>query len=195
MLIRILEKRELHRAKALAQEYLGADLARFSVMSQVYPELFVGCFSAEELIGVAYGYPYFMVRPEEAHKVLLQGIAVRWDYAGVGRGSKLLRFFENQVMKRGFSVVTLGAAEGYVERFYLKNNYEAVSYRVVLKGDWLHIHQQAIPYPIIRMVQEGRYTIVYIPSSGYNLQEKEAVRDFFCAEQVNYIFEKQLQVV
>lgn len=194
MMIRVLTKKELHRAKSLAQEYLGADLGRFSVMFEAYPELFIGCFISEELIGVAYGYPYFTVRPKEAHKVLLQGLAIRWDYARAGRGSKLLQFFEDQVVKLGFSVVTLGSAEGYVERFYLKNNYEPVSYRICIRGDWDNIHEQASDYSILQIMREGERTIVYVPPrGGYNLAEKEAVRTFFGADEVNYIFEKQLQ--
>jgi len=45
MMIRVLTKKELHRAKSLAQEYLGADLGRFSVMFEAYPELFIGVSS------------------------------------------------------------------------------------------------------------------------------------------------------
>ena len=51
-------------------------------MSQVYPEL-LWAVLREELIG-AYGYPYFMVRPEEPIRYYCRNRS-SVDYAGLSR--------------------------------------------------------------------------------------------------------------
>ena len=57
---------------------------------------------------------------------MLDGIAIVQPYNAVGRGGKLISLFEQCVSALGYKNISLGSADGYVERFYIKNGYTPV---------------------------------------------------------------------
>lgn len=94
-----------------------------------YPIAFVGYYQENQLIGIAFGWP----RKEELKNmqtITLQGIAIEWDYKANGIGSKLLRFWEQQVKAIGYKKAGVGSADGYVEHFYQKNGYQPICYKL-----------------------------------------------------------------
>ncbi len=131
--IRNIRSGDLLQAAAFIEEYLPGDSDIFFRMYEKYPDLFAGCFMEDILIGICYGYPFAEQRPGEIDKMLLRGIAVRFDYQKSGLGSKLLGYFEDQVRKRGRWTISVGSAGGYVDWFYLKNKYVPIKYCIKRK--------------------------------------------------------------
>ena len=92
------------------------------------PGVSVGCLVDGRVTGVAYGRP----SPRKTGSITLRGIAVQSQWAKRGHGSRLLGFFEARVRERGYDVVGLASAGGYVDHFYEKNGYRCVGYLVGL---------------------------------------------------------------
>ncbi len=51
-------------------------------------------------------------------------------YNAQGRGGALLRALEGEARRRGYAAVSVGSADGYVERFYRKNGYVPVELKI-----------------------------------------------------------------
>ena len=105
---------------AIAAEYLpGIPPARVADMP-----LQLCLARGEALIGVAYA------EPRTRDELCLQGIAVVHPYNTQGRGGALLRALEGEARRRGYAAVSVGSADGYVERFYRKNGYVPVELKI-----------------------------------------------------------------
>jgi len=79
------------------------------------PELFLGLYLDNELIGVIEGFP-------RDDYLLLSEIAVDIRFRHRGFGTLLLREFENAAKRLNYSKIKLGAQDDAVS-LYLKNNY------------------------------------------------------------------------
>lgn len=88
----------------------------------------------EQVVGCAFGWP--TVRPGE---FMLDGITVSYVLWRNGIGSALLSVFEAEAAKREFSLVSLGSAEGFVERFYMKNGYRPTCYKIERDGAYVMV--------------------------------------------------------
>ena len=90
------------------------------------PDLYIGAFKEEELVGICYGHPSKKVKSS----INLQGIAVDLDKRGIARkgiGSRLINHFGNISKSKGFSKLTVGSADDpKVENFYIKNGFYPV---------------------------------------------------------------------
>jgi GNAT superfamily N-acetyltransferase len=132
--IRIIEKKDYQRAHAFQCEYLDQEtLDAFVSRVEANPVFYLAAFDGGELVGVCYGHP--SARVESA--VNLQGIAVSLEegknYARIGIGSRLLEDFQEVVIRKGYSIIGVGAADDLrVENFYLKNGFKP--YELVAKG-------------------------------------------------------------
>jgi len=121
MEIKVLPQKDLKNFWKIQVEYL--DNWSFEYLKKEhskYPNLYIGCYEDNKLIGIAYGF----IKKEI---IILQGIAVKHDIWRKGIGSKILNFFEKQAKHTGKKIISVGSAEGFVEKFYLKNGYEPVS--------------------------------------------------------------------
>ena len=174
-------------ARKLVSDYVGeSDGEKFNEYFESHPNLAVGCTNEKgEIVGVCFGFP----RDEET--VLLQGIAIHSDYSGSGLGSKLIKLFEDAVIRAGYHKITLGSAEGYVEHFYLKNGYRPVEYMIEVEGD----DEIGPPegFEVKGSRKEGNKTIFYISNNnGYQPEQKDLLKKHFGVSKVIFLFEKEL---
>lgn len=184
---------QFQTAFQIKMEYLDDEpFEIFHPRYRTYPDLFVGCFQDQTLIGVCYGWPFSDDFPEETGKILLKGITIIHPFSGKGYGSQLLGCFEEQVRKRGRWTITLGSAEGYVEHFYLKNGYQPVEYLIRVPKDALALDDQQKGYPIVKERWEGAEKILKIQADTYQPEFKGVLKEAFQAREVIYIFEKTI---
>lgn len=116
---------------SLAGEYLpDSDTDKMKLREKQYPKTFLVCMCGRKVVGVAYGWPRALDAPEDTSFVL-DGIAVEEGFQKKGYGTKLLRAFEKNARRYGFSSVSLGSAGGKTEKFYLKNGYIPTEYKVI----------------------------------------------------------------
>jgi hypothetical protein len=72
MILNALPEPDLDHALQLAAEYLpDLDQDAFVRMYKRYPDLYIGCYEQDTLIGVCFGFPFTEVRSNEAGKMLL----------------------------------------------------------------------------------------------------------------------------
>ncbi len=179
------------QAVQLIDAYLpGNDKTFLHLMYQKYNQLFVGYYLDNALIGICFGYPFKEQRPEETTRMLLQGIAMIHPYNGAGRGGKLLRFFENQVKQQGEWIISLGSADGYVERFYLKNGYIPIALKIEInpsdyvKDYFNHVH-------CIMDIRKAEDSIgLYIQVDDYDSMDKVKLTQEYHGYGSFFIFEK-----
>ncbi len=86
-------------------------------------DLYICCYDTSEIRGIAYG-------SARGNLVILEGVAVVDKMLRKGLGSRLLICFEDKARRKGFGIVSVGSAEGYVEKFYIKNGYVPVEMHV-----------------------------------------------------------------
>jgi len=125
---------------ALRHEYLFGDDDFIAAMHERYPEAYGGYFADDRLVGICYGWP----RSEQVtddDSFTLDGIAIAEPYNGHGRGGRLLAFFEDAAGTLGYDRVSVGSAGGYVERFYLKNGFRPIEFKVMIEGAPTHVRQ------------------------------------------------------
>ncbi len=124
----------------IIEEYLpGNSENQIRKMYKKHKNTFVGYYLDETLIGICYGWP----RKEEAvkeHSFSIAGIAIIHPYNAQGRGAKLITYFEQKVIEMGYDTISVGSADGYVEKFYLKNGYIPTEYKVLREGKETYVH-------------------------------------------------------
>ena len=100
----------------IAAEYLpGTTPQALEEMCKNFLNAVVGYYLDDTLVGVCYG-----MGVDDTH-FSLDGITIVQPHNAQGWGGELLAFFERQVAALGYKKISLGSADGYVERFYLKN--------------------------------------------------------------------------
>jgi N-acetylglutamate synthase-like GNAT family acetyltransferase len=131
MEIKILPQKDIKEFWKLQTEYLDKwTLDHLKTEYSKFPDLYVGCYEEGKLIGIAHGFI-------KGDIIILQGIAVKYDTWRKGIGTKILNFFEKQAKQTGKKIISVGSAEGFVEKFYLKNGYNPVE--IQAKGEDHHI--------------------------------------------------------
>lgn len=117
-----------------AAEYLpDSDPDRMKKFLEMYPKAFLLLLSDGEVTGAAFGRDRSIQFPED-DSFELCGIAVRYNLQRRGFGSRLLSEFEKAAAMYGAKSVSLGSADGYAEKFYIKNGYTPTEYKVWENG-------------------------------------------------------------
>ncbi len=115
---------------ALAAQYLpGSSQDKMKKYAAVFPKAFIALIHDQEVIGVAFGWHRRIEFPED-DSFELNGIAIKYEYEKKGYGKILLKAFEEAARDYGACAVSLGSAEGYVEKFYLDCGYIPKEYKV-----------------------------------------------------------------
>lgn len=128
---------------ALAAEYLpGSDPEKMAKYEKEYPGAFLAMEEQGQVIGVAYGWPRWFDAPEDL-SFELRGIAITYDLWRHGYGRALLAAFEQAVAGYGAEVVSLGSADGFVEKFYIACGYTPREYKVWADGTTAVEHRYA----------------------------------------------------
>lgn len=185
-IVKIIPKADYATLESIAEEYLGQDLAELKTMYDKYPAAFAGYYIDNALVGCCYGQGgsdgYFT----------LNGIAIVYPYHAQGRGSKLLAFFENCVYKLGYIRIDLGSADGYVERFYLKNGYTPIALKILVEGDGWKEQQQGYAFPVAEVQTQGEYTKLVLTVRDYAAMNKNEITEHYGGVESFFVFEKNL---
>ena len=121
----------------------------------------------------------------------MDGIAIVEPHNGVGRGGKLLAFFEKQVGSLGYGSISLGSADGYVERFYLKNGYRAVELKILVEHGAVWENHPA--FPVVEIQTQGWDNKLVINVQDYFAINKEELRAHYGGITAFFVFEKVLK--
>lgn len=177
-------------------EYLGSpeSVAEFSELYQKHPALSVGCYRDGKLIGLCYGFPFTEKRPEAQGVMVLDGIAVIWDYWNRGYGTQLLQFWEAQVKQLpGYSQIGVGSAANIeTENFYLKNGYTPVQLCIKLPVDRLPADYRERGYQFVAERIINGVMNLYIGTTVRDKAQQSQLQEEFQADEVIFIMEKAI---
>jgi GNAT superfamily N-acetyltransferase len=185
---------DFEAALALHIEYLGSaeSVVEFTRFYQKYPLLHLGCYLDGKLIGLCYGYPFTEKRPDAHGVIVLDGIAVIWDYWNRGYGTQLLQAWEAQVRALpGYSKIGVGSAANIeTENFYLKNGYKPVQLCIKvpiarLPGDYRARGYHFVAERVINGVMN-----LYVATAVRDKAEQSRIKEEFQADEVIFILEK-----
>ena len=180
--VKIIPESDYDLLKNIANEYLSD--TNIDNICEKYPTAVVGYYINDTLIGVCYGLEI------DKENFMLDGIAIVQPYNAKGRGGKLISLFEQCVFDLGYKNISLGSADGYVERFYIKNGYTPIELKIYVEDDsWKNKHQK---YPIAYTQKEGEKTkLVINVTDYYNMNQKE-IREYYNGTDSFFVFEKRL---
>jgi hypothetical protein len=190
MKIKLLPKKDLKKFWKMQKQYL--DEYTFDYVEKDYKKnktLYIGAYNKDRLIGIAYGHPSKNVKSD----IVLQGITVNHikTYSRKGTGSKILNFFENQVKKLKKKSISLGSAEGYVEKFYLKNNYKPIELVIQVGKNKLPKNYKR-KYKIKGEKEDKKYKWIRMTQKNYDSKLQKELKKYFNAKEVIYIFKKKI---
>lgn len=140
--------------EAIMNDYLpGNSAEKVLGMYRKYRDAFVGYYKEDNLIGICYGWPRSEEVAEDSSFSIV-GIAIVHPNHAQGRGAKLLSYFEQKVKEMGFTKVSVGSADGYVEKFYMQNGYIPKEYKVLRDGQDTYVHLLSSPMDYERLNKE-----------------------------------------
>lgn len=187
MITRHLHPAELETAFAINEEYLSASRDEFFQWYAENPDLFVGIFDDNALIGICYG----MTWRRQPNYVVLEGIATREPYWRSGAGSQLIQFFEEQVRQRGKQGITVGvAADLKTENFYLKNGYQPTRLCAKVPRQALPSTYTELGYEFCETREEGEAVVLYVATIMRDKQLQTKLQADLGADEVIFIMEK-----
>lgn len=118
----------------LAAEYLpDSSLEKMRERAEIFPKAFIALEHNGEVIGVCFGWARKLDAPKDSSFVL-DGIAVRQDFQKKGHGKTLLGAFEKAASGYGYSLISVGSAGGYAEKFYTNCGFIPKEYKVWENG-------------------------------------------------------------
>ena len=168
MEFRTISKNELKELWRFHKDYVDKN-AKLKDIVRVYsrhPNLFVGCFNKNRLIGYA-----FLDKHNNIY--FIRGIAVKQRYWRKGIGSRLLKQIETQAREEGIKKITVGVAPiEWVEKFYMKNGYK--------------------PYLFLVKMKDKTSKKIYIRTHKYNPNQRGKIKEKFGASEVIYIMKKSI---
>lgn len=119
---------------ALAEEYLpGSNQGKMRKRAELFPNAFIALERGGEVIGVCFGWGRSLDVPTDS-SFALDGIAVREEYQKNGYGKILIEAFEKAAAEYGYSLISVGSAGGYVEKFYMDCGFIPKEYKVWDRG-------------------------------------------------------------
>lgn len=111
---------------ALVKEYLpGSDIQCIHQKVDEGDGIALLALEQDTVLGCVYGW----ATPRE-NEYVLDGIAVEYHHWRAGIGTALLCAFETKVKQRGYTLISLGSADGFVETFYISNGYQPSCYKI-----------------------------------------------------------------
>ena len=180
---------DLESAFQINEEYLSASRKEFFRWYKQNPDLFMGVFDDELLVGICYGMNW----ERQAECVILEGIATIHSHWRSGAGSLLIKFFEEQVKKRGMKRVTLGSAPDLkTENFYLKNGYKPTRLCAKLRTADLPDDYLGKGYDFCEVRQSGDEVNLYVDAAVRDKRFQAKLRDELGAKEVIFILEKDI---
>ncbi len=188
MRIKTIPAKDLFKADKLQQTILNPKRTKryrtFNYIKKHYalhPDLFVGCYDKDKLIGIAFGYL-------KKNVVLLGEMAVSKAYAGKGIGKKLLSVFEKRA--KIFAKKIILGSRSEAEKFYLKCGYKPLLF-LQIKKDLCPHNYKKLGYIIIKETNYKDAKRLYL-NIKYDQKLKNKAHKEFNAYDSLYIFEKEL---
>jgi len=124
MIFRPIDSKDFDQGMSIGGYSSLSEYNKAKEMFQYHPDLFVGCYKDDRLIGICYGWPEYIHRWNKL-SIQLSIISMIPTLRKKGYGTQLMHFWENQVKKRGNCLISLGSG---ADGFYLKNNYIPLEY-------------------------------------------------------------------
>lgn len=170
MKIKLLPKKDLKLFWKIQKKYLDKwTYSYLEVQYNLFSNLYIGCYdNNNKLIGLAYGFP-------KRNMIILQGICVLHKQWRSGLGTKILKYFEKQVKKTGKKIVSVGSAEGFVEKFYLSNGYLPVELQVKDKN-YIVLHKEKVKDYIQGNIIREKLRKKYKPKEIIYIMNKKVVK-------------------
>ena len=113
-----------------AAEYLpDSSPKKMRERAEMFPEAFIVLELDGEIIGICFGWARGLDISEN-NSFVLDGIAVKSDFQRNGYGRILLAAFEKAATRYGYSMISVGSAGGYVEKFYMNCGFTPKEYKV-----------------------------------------------------------------
>jgi hypothetical protein len=173
--------------RQITNEYLpGTNLGSLDEMCKNFPSTIVGYYISDKMIGVCYGFEI------DSENFMLDGIAVVQPYNAAGRGGELIALFEEEVSKLGYKNISLGSADGYVERFYIKNGYTPTELKIYVDYSGWEEKSANYKYPVAYTQTEGKYTKLVIKVQDYYSMNQDEIREHYNGSSSFFVFEKRV---
>ena len=182
--VKIIPKSDYPYLKQIAEEYLS--LSNLEKICEQFPSAVVGYYIGDKMVGVCYGVEI------NSENFMLDGIAIVQPYNAKGRGGKLISLFEQNVAALGYKNISLGSADGYVERFYIKNGYTPIELKIYSQDDWKEKSENS-KYPIAYTQKEGDKTKLVIKVIDYNSMNKAEITEYYNGTDSFFVFEKNIK--
>jgi GNAT superfamily N-acetyltransferase len=159
-------------------------------MHQSYPDLFVGCYNDDSLIGICYGWPEYVHRYDRMEMQLVI-ISMIPEYRRKGLGSILIKAWESHVRKRGNWLIGLGSS---ADMFYVENGYIPIEYCIkVHKSQLSGCDKNTLANASFVIHSEDPIIVLYFKTDGtYKRDVLEELRSKLNASSTCTIFNKQL---
>jgi len=192
MKLKIIPKKMLKEADEFQQKILNPKNKKrhrtFGYIKKNYSkkhELFVGVYDNKRLIGIIFGYI-------KRNNVLLGEMAIDEKYRGLGLGSKLLNFFEKQIIKIDKNKIILGARKN-VEKFYMKRGYKPILFLQIRHSDVPLNYKSLSKYKIIKETNYSDAKRLLFEVKYVSNVLKNKLAKLFHAYNAIYLFEKSLK--
>jgi hypothetical protein len=184
--IKIINDNYIIEFNNIVQEYLpGTTKGELYEIYHNGSSIFVGYFIEDKLIGVCFGDIW-----DNIYYSLI-GMAIINPYNKQGRGSRLLRYFERFVKNKNYNKIFVGSADGYVEYFYIKNNYKLSSLKILTNNEeWKKRHNDL--FPVSKAEQQGEYIKLVIENIIYEKTDKQKICKYYGGCYCFYVFEKNI---
>ena len=184
--VKIMPESDYALLKQIVEEYLpGTSPDNLKKICAKHPTAVVGYYIENKSVGVCYGLEI------DNESFMLDGIAIVEPYNAAGRGGKLIAFFEQRVSDLGYKSISLGSADGYVERFYLKNGYTPVELKIYVEGEAWRDKCKNFKYPAVYTQAEGERTKLVIKVTDYPAMNKKEITEYYGGTHSFFVFEKK----
>lgn len=180
---------DLPQVRRLHNRFTDSSVSRETVESwyEDAPQLFVGAYEDDELVGYCLG----LRRSEE--RVELHGIGVQPAYRREGIGTRLVEAFESRVARSDADRISVGSAGGYVDRFYRGNGYRPDSILVRVDPDESPANRDRTGFDVVDERREGDVRKLYVDVEEVDPVYINEVRGAFGDSEAVYIMEKAVE--
>lgn len=186
--IRSVPESDVAAVRRLHNQYTASDESVETVRRwyRARPELFVGAYDCEELVG------YCLGGERTVERVELEGIGVARSHRRRGVGTQLLGAFEERAAALGFERVGLGSAGGYVDEFYHGNGYSPESVLVRLDSGDEPPDCRSVGYEVVDETVTDGVRKLYVDVDEFDPAFVEAVGEAFGDPDAIYVVSKEL---
>jgi len=174
-----------------ALNFIWHNPEQFLNLYSKYPDLFLGCYLDDILVGTCYGCPFSEEIPKEKDKIILKHISVLPEHRRKGYATKLIQLFEEQAKKRKFYNITLSSADEISDSFYLKNKYFPTKYMIRGEKEKMPENYKKL-YNLSDERIVGNMLFLYVNCDRCVPSLKEKFRNLFHVDDVKFIFEKKI---